>query len=365
MSELMEVSKAAAIQVLKKHGYSSADNYDHDRLLRKVSDLHNITVAEFDYEFTDAERALVDQIREHGSQGGVFELVDGEPKPNGKPEKSVDIVEGFGEVVYPDMTEEDGEEDDEPLETAEPESDASDTSGDEPEPEPEPVQFQKGDVVECDGKVYSFMKMKGDKCLLFDEDNDEMFEADPSKCSVADQTEPKKRGRPKGSKNLSVGKASNATAEPESDASDVQEPKKRRGRPKGSKNKATSEKESSTPVKEKTDDTSEDQTEKPKRKGGPGRPKGSKNKPKEDGPNKEVEKFNRRKRTAPYVAGLVIKEVGVFNFDLDQAHRLMAKHGFHSEATNKSCLTTARDAIAAYTDAFDDPEELVKEGKTI
>lgn len=63
----------------------------------------------------------------------------------------------------------------------------------ESEPDPEPVEFQKGDIVEYGDKTYSFMKMKGDKCLLFDEDNDEMFEVNPSKCSaVFNKSESKK-----------------------------------------------------------------------------------------------------------------------------------------------------------------------------
>ena len=80
--------------------------------------------------------------------------------------------------------------------------------------------------------------------------------------SPAEQPKPKKRGRPKGSKNKKTLEREAALA-----AQGISpEPKRGRGRPKGSKNKKTLEREAAKALME------------PTAKRGPGRPKGSKNK---------------------------------------------------------------------------------------
>jgi hypothetical protein len=97
-------------------------------------------------------------------------------------------------------------------------------------------------------------------------------------------TAPKKRGRPKGSKN----KNKNETDHP---IDVVQVEKRGRGRPKGSKNKP------------KTDSPTD---EVPVEKRGRGRPKGSKNKNKTDSPTEEVP-VQKRPRGRPEGSGSPIK----------------------------------------------------------
>jgi hypothetical protein len=110
------------------------------------------------------------------------------------------------------------------------------------------------DIIETKGKEVPVFPEPEDSDEVtedtFDEETDLPLEIERKEITFENKDKPKKRGRPKGSKNKTNGKL---------------------GRPKGAKNKSKGKKKPGRPK------GSKNQT-KPKKK--PGRPKGSKNKPK-------------------------------------------------------------------------------------